>query len=72
MTEFHDLRELDDDTLRDIVVQSGVIWPDGGDRESRLFRFKVRRIATEAFRRGYAARGRVDEAVATMFGDDNG
>ena len=27
MTEFHDLRELDTDTLRDIVTQSGVIWP---------------------------------------------
>ena len=72
MTEFHDLRELDTNTLRDIVTWSGVIWPEGGDRESRLFRFKVRRIATEAFRRGYAARSRVDEAVATMFGGDNG
>jgi len=72
MTEFHDLRELDTNTLRDIVTQSGVIWPEGGDRESRLFRFRVRRIATEAFRLGYAARGQVDEAVATMFGGDNG
>lgn len=69
MSDFHDLRELDDSTLRDIVTQSGVVWPDGGDRESRLFRFRVRRIATEAFRRGYAAKGKVDDVVATIFGE---
>ena len=42
---FIDLSELKTDTLRDIVVASGVIWPDGDDRESRLFRFRIRRIA---------------------------
>ena len=51
---FIDMRELDANTLRDISVQSGVIWPEDGDRESRLFRFRVRRIATEAYRRGAA------------------
>ena len=64
---FIDLRELDNDTLRDIVVQSGVIWPEGGDQESRFFRFRIRRIATEAYRRGMADRKKLDEAVATMF-----
>ena len=48
---FIDLRELDANTLRDISVKSGVIWPEDGDRESRLFRFRVSRIATEAYRR---------------------
>lgn len=70
MNEFIDLRELDHDTVRDIVVQSGMVWPEGGDRESRLFRFRARRIATEAFLRGVAARGKIDQAVAIMFGDD--
>ncbi len=51
---FIDIRELDVNTLRDISVKSGVIWPEDGDRESRLFRFRVRRIATEAYRRGVA------------------
>ena len=53
---FIDLSELKTDTLRDIVVTSGVIWPDGDDRESRLFRFRIRRIANEAYRRGMSDR----------------
>ena len=39
---FIDLRELDANTLRDISVQSGVIWPEDGDRESRLFHLTQR------------------------------
>ena len=64
---FIDLSELKTDTLRDIVVASGVIWPDGDDRESRLFRFRIRRIATEAYRRGMADRQKIDAAVDAMF-----
>lgn len=64
---FIDLSELKTDTLRDIVVTSGVIWPDGDDRESRLFRFCIRRIANEAYRRGMADRQKIDAAVAAMF-----
>lgn len=68
MTEaFIDVSELKTDTLRDIVVTSGVIWPDGDDRESRLFRFRIRRIANEAYRRGMADRQKIDAAVAAMF-----
>ena len=66
---FIDLRELDSETVRDIVQQAGVIWPEDGSRESRLFRFRVRRIATEAYRRGMASRQEIDAAVAVMFGD---
>jgi len=65
--EFIDIRELDANTLRDISVQSGVIWPEDGDRESRLFRFRVRRIATEAYRRGVADGKKINAAVAAMF-----
>ena len=64
---FIDVSELKTDTLRDIVVTSGVIWPDGDDRESRLFRFRIRRIANEAYRRGMADRQKIDAAVAAMF-----
>ena len=68
MTEaFIDLSDLKTDTLRDIVVASGVIWPDGDDRESRLFRFRIRRIANEAYRRGMSDRQKIDAAVAAMF-----
>ena len=69
---FIDLRELDTETLRDIAVKSGVIWPEDGDRESRLFRFRVRRIATEAYRRGMADSRKIDAAVAVMFGAGDG
>ena len=65
---FIDIRELDANTLRDISVQSGVIWPEDGDRESRLFRFRVSRIATEAYRRGVADGQKINAAVAVMFG----
>ena len=61
---FIDIRELDANTLRDISVQSGVIWPEDGDSESRLFRFRVRRIATEAYRRGVADGQKINAAVA--------
>ena len=64
---FIDIRELDANTLRDISVQSGVIWPEDSDRESRLFRFRVRRIATEAYRRGVADGQKINAAVAAMF-----
>lgn len=66
---FIDLRELDFETVRDIVQQAGVIWPEDGSYESRFFRFRVRRIATEAYRRGMASRQKIDAAVAVMFGD---
>ena len=56
MTEFHDLRELDTNTLRDIVTQSGVIWPEGGDRESRLFRSGATH-RNRGFRRGQCCAG---------------
>ena len=70
MTEaFIDIRELDDATLRSIVSDAGVIWPEDGSRESRFFRFRVRRIATEAYRCGMASRQKIDTAVAVMFGD---
>lgn len=65
---FITLRELDTDTVRDIVVQSGCEWPADDSRESRLFRFQIRRIATEAYRRGMAAGQKIDAAVAVMFG----
>lgn len=32
---FIDIRELDDATLRSIVSDAGVIWPEDGSRESR-------------------------------------
>ena len=66
---FIDLRELDANTLRDISVKSGVIWPEDGDSESRLFRFRVRRIATEAYRRGVADGQKINAALAVMFGE---
>ena len=66
---FIDIRELDANTLRDISVKSGVIWPEDDDRESRLFRFRVRRIATEAYRRGVADGQKINAAVAVMFGE---
>lgn len=69
MTAFIDMRELDADTVRDIVVQSGCEWPADDSRESRLFRFRVRRIATEAFRRGVESGQKINAAVATMFDD---
>ena len=64
---FIDVSELKTDTLRDIVVTFGVIWSDGDDRESRLFRFRIRRIANEAYRRGMADRQKIDAVVAAMF-----
>lgn len=68
MTEaFIDIRELDDATLRSIVSDAGVIWPEDGSRESRFFRFRVRRIATEAYRRGMADGQKINAAVAAMF-----
>ena len=67
---FIDLREPDTETLRDIAVKSGVIWPEDGDAESRLFRFRVRRIATEAYRRGVCDGQKINAAVAAMFGGD--
>lgn len=67
MTTFIDIRELDTDTVRDIVVQSGCVWPADESRESRLFRFQVRRIATEAFRRGMQSRQDLDAAASKMF-----
>lgn len=66
---FIDLRELDANTLRDISEKAGVIWPDGGDQQSRFFRFRVRRIATEAYRRGVADGQKINAAVAVMFGE---
>lgn len=67
MTTFIDIRELDYDTVRDIVEQSGASWPADESRESRLFRFQVRRIATEAFRRGMQSRQALDAAVVGLF-----
>ena len=66
---FIDIRELDANTLRDISEKAGVIWPDGGDQQSRFFRFRVRRIATEAYRRGVADGQKINAAVAVMFGE---
>jgi hypothetical protein len=66
---FIDLREMDTDAVRDIVQQSGVIWPEGGDRDSRLFRFKVRRIVAEAYRRGVRDGQKINATVAVMFGE---
>lgn len=63
---FIDLRELDAATLRDIAIKSGAIWPDDDDRESRLFRFHVRRIATEAYRRGIEDGQKITAAVTAM------
>ena len=63
---FIDLSELKTDTLRDIVVTSGVIWPDGDDRESRLFRFQARRIVAEALRQGMESGQKLNAVVATM------
>ena len=66
MTGFIDLHELDTDAVRDIVASAGCEWPAGDDRESRLFRFCARRIATEAFRRGVASKAQLDEYVALL------
>lgn len=65
---FIDLRELDDDLVRDIVQQAGVIWPDGQDRESRLFRFNARRIVNSAFARGVDGRKKMDEVLVVAWG----
>lgn len=63
---FVDLSELDTDTVRDIVVQSGCEWPADDSRESRLFRFRVRRIATEAFRRGFSSANQINAIVERL------
>ena len=63
--------ELDTDTVRKIVQQSGVAWPEGEDRESRLFRFNARRIVAEAFRQGVESGQKINTAVATMLGGVN-
>ena len=65
---FIDLRELDIDVVRDIVQQAGVIWPDGQDSESRLFRFNARRIVNSAFARGVASRKKIDEVLVCAWG----
>lgn len=67
MSTFIDIRELDYDTVRDIVEQSGAPWPADESRESRLFRFQVRRIATEAYRRGMQSRQDLDAAAVGLF-----
>jgi len=64
---FIDIRELDTDTVREIVMQAGCEWPADDFRESRLFRFQVRRIATEAFRRGMQSRQNLDAAIVGLF-----
>lgn len=69
MTAFIDIRELDYNSVREIVEQSGCDWPTDNSLESRLFRFRVRRIATEAFRRGVESGQKINAAVATMFDD---
>ena len=64
---FIDLGEMDTETVRRIVQQSGVAWPEGEDRESRLFRFNARRIVAEAYRQGMESSQKINAAVATMF-----
>lgn len=64
---FIDLAQMDADTVREIVQQSGVAWPAGDDSESRLFRFNARRIVAEAHRRGVADGQKINAAVARMF-----
>lgn len=62
-TAFIDIRELDTDTVREIVVQSGCEWPADDSRESRLSRFYSRRIASEAYRRGVQDGQKINAAV---------
>ena len=64
--------EMDTQEVRRIVRQSGVDWPLDDSRESRLFRFKARRIVAEAFRQGMESGQKLNAVVATMFqGEDH-
>lgn len=59
-----DIRELDYDTVRDIVRQLDMPWPIDNSPSSRLFRLQSQRIATEAFRRGMLSQQCSDAAAA--------
>lgn len=59
-----DIRELDYDTVRDIVKQLDMPWPIDNSPNSRLFRLQSQRIATEAFRRGMLCQQCSDAAAA--------
>ena len=65
---FIDLRELDAETVREIVIDSGVVYPEGGMQEDRFLRHRYRRIVTEAYRRGVRDGQKINAAVAAMFG----
>ena len=65
---FIDFAGMTTDQVRHIVTQSGVTWPEGGSQEERFFRFRVRRIVTEAYRRGVQDGQKINAAVAVMFG----
>lgn len=58
--------EMDAQEVRRIVMQSGVDWPMDESRESRLFRFKARRIVAESFRQGVESGQKLNAVVAAI------
>ena len=48
-------QELPTEKVRQIVRDAGCDWPEDDSRESRLWRFNVRRIVEAAWHRGFAA-----------------
>ena len=67
-------QELPTYKVRQIVRDAGCDWPEDDSRESRLWRFNVRRIVNAAWHRGFADHARAqragEEAVRNMFGDE--
>lgn len=61
-------QELPAEKVRQIVRDAGCDWPEDGSRESRLWRFNVRRIVEAAWHRGFArvAAGRREKIVNSV------
>lgn len=65
-------QDLPVEKVRRIVRDAGCDWPEDDSRESRLWRFNVRRIVEAAWHRGFTDHAAVqragEEAVGKMFG----
>lgn len=68
-------QELPAEKVRQIVCDAGCTWPEDDSRESRVWRFNVRRIVEAAWHRGFAdhaaAQRAGEEAMKKMFGGDD-
>lgn len=66
-------QELPAEKVRQIVRDAGCDWPEDDSRESRLWRFNVRRIINAAWYRGFtdhdAMQRAGEEMMRKMFGD---